>query len=40
MTDIARSIVHRKYQAYIFVNNRMEGFAPAAIEAVSQGLLF
>jgi hypothetical protein len=32
--------IHQRNSASLPVNNRREGFAPATIEAVSQGLLF
>jgi uncharacterized protein YecE (DUF72 family) len=34
MAEIAGGAVDRTYKAYFFVNNRLEGFAPATIEAV------
>ncbi len=36
LAEIARRTVDRKYEAYIFVNNRLEGFAPGTIEAVTE----
>jgi hypothetical protein len=39
-TGAARRAVDPKYEAYAFVNNRTEGFAPGTIEAVAQRPLF
>ena len=34
VVDIAGRMIDKKYEAYIFVNSRLEGNAPATIEAV------
>ena len=39
MTDIARRIIARKYEACLFVNSRLEGFAPGTFEEVVERLL-
>jgi uncharacterized protein YecE (DUF72 family) len=38
VVDIASRIIDRKYEAYIFVNNRLEGNAPSTIDAVVEQL--
>ncbi len=40
MAEIAGGALKRKKPAFLFVNNRLEGFAPGTIEAVVERLLF
>ncbi len=38
MKRVAERALDENEPAYIFVNNRLEGFAPATIEAVAESL--
>jgi hypothetical protein len=38
MRRVAERAIQRKKPAFLFVNNRLEGQAPTAIEAVAEGL--